>query len=112
MQITGKIEVFKNQRGYVSGILKAFEDKELKGKVYIDVQGLDIKDDRTYTINVTEGYLNVHHVESLTKDFDKLVISVKKHELLSVYPEKPTDKIVSKVELNKDEDEEDDELPF
>lgn len=112
MQITGKIEVFRNQRGYVSGILKAFENKELKGKVFIDVQGLDIKDDRTYTINVTDGYLNVHHVESLTKDFDKLVISIKKHELISVYPEKPTDKIKTEVDLKEEMGVEDDDLPF
>ena len=112
MQITGKIEVFKNQRGYVSGILKAFEDKEVKGKVFIDVQGLDLKDDRTYTILITEGYLNVHHVESMTKDFDKLVISVKKHELISVYPEKPTDNIKSKVDLKEEMGVKDDGLPF
>lgn len=113
MQVLGKIEVFRNQRGYVTGILKSFENKELKGKVYIDVQGLDIKDDRTYTIEVTDGYLNVHHVESLTKDFDKLVISVKKHNLISVYPEKPTDKI--KVDVSEKDDVlegEDDGLPF
>ena len=34
MTITGKLEVFKNKRGYVSGILKAFEDNEMKGKAY------------------------------------------------------------------------------
>ena len=106
MQLVGRIEVFKNKRGYVSGILKSFgEHNELLGKVYIDVQGLDIKDDRTYTIEVNEGDLNVHHVESLTKDFDKLVIKVKKHTLISVFPEKPSDKV------KKDETKEDD-LPF
>ena len=113
MKLTGKIEVFKNPRGYVTGILKAFnQEKELIGKVFMDVDGLDLKDDRTYTIDVIEGYLNVRHVESLTKDFDKLIISIRKHKLISVYPEKEGDKI-DEVEETKDEDSEtDDDLPF
>ena len=89
MKITGKIEVFKSKRGYLTGILKSFnKDNEVVGKIFIDVQGLDLKDERTYNIEVTEGYLNVHHVESLTKDFDKLVIKVAKHKLIDVYPRK------------------------
>ena len=89
MKLTGKIEVFKNKRGYLTGLLKSFNEKnELTGKVFIDVVGLDLKDERTYTIEITEGYLNVHHVESLTKDFDKLVIKVVKHKLIGVYPRK------------------------
>ena len=112
MLLKGKIDVFKNQRGYVTGILKCFEDNELKGKVYIDVQGLDIKDDRTYTIDVIEGYLNVHHVESLTKDFDKLVIKIKKHSLLSVYPQKPSDKGLLNGNKKETAEDNDDGLPF
>ena len=120
MKITGKLEVFKNQRGYITGILKAFDkDKNLTGKIFIDVKGLDIKDDRTYTINVIDGYLNVIHQESLTKDFDKLSISVLKHKLLSVYPEKEGDKeVIDEVTESEtcsestQEDEETDDLPF
>lgn len=88
MKITGKIEVFKNARGYTSGILKCFNNGEMVGKLFIDVEGLDLKDTRTYTIDIIEGYLNVHHIESMTKDFDKLVINVKKHKLIDVYPKK------------------------
>ena len=119
MQIKGKIEVFKNQRGYLTGILKAFDsDKNLVGKIFIDVKGLDIKDDRTYTIDVIEGYLNVIHQESLTKAFDKLSISIVKHKLISVYPEMVGDK-EDCCELTKQDDFEeqknkeiDEDLPF
>lgn len=105
MKITGKIEVFKNARGYTSGILKSFNNGEMVGKLFIDVEGLDLKDSRTYTIEIVEGYLNVHHIESLTKDFDKLVINVKKHKLLDVYPKK-------KGENYDEKDSEKDEEPI
>ena len=105
MLIQGKIEVFKNKRGYVTGILKAFDEKNLLGKVFIDINGLDLKDERTYTIDVTEGYLNVHHVESLTKDFDKLVINIVKHKVISVFPD-------DNKEVNLNEEEQKDDLPF
>ena len=105
MLVQGKIEVFKNKRGYVTGILKAFDEKNLLGKVFIDVNGLDLKDERTYTIDVTEGYLNVHHVESLTKDFDKLVINIVKHKVISVFPDDTK-------EVNLNEEEQKDDLPF
>lgn len=107
MLITGKLEVFKNQRGYVTGIFKAFDEfKHLQGKVFIDVAGLDIKDERTYTIDVIEGYLNAVHVASLTKDFDKLVVNVVKHKLISVYPDD------EKKDESQEDKEDEDELPF
>ena len=110
MKITGKLEVFKNQRGYLTGILKAFDnEKNCVGKIFLDVKGLDIKDDRTYTIEVIEGYLNVIHQQSLTKEFDKLSISIIKHKLISVYPELEKG---GKVEEATEEDEDEDDLPF
>lgn len=111
MKITGKLEVFKNPRGYLTGILKSFnENKELKGKIFIDVEGLDLKDNRTYTIDVIEGFLNVRHVESLTKDFDKLIIKIVKHKFISVYPQQEGDDIDDG--RTEESEESEDDLPF
>lgn len=115
MKIQGKIEVFRNKNGFLTGILKSFKDNECTGKVFIDVTGLDLKDERNYTIEVEDGYLNVIHVETLTKSFDKLSIAVKKHKLISVYPEKSSDRIKKDgtEEENKEEVQiSDDEMPF
>ena len=40
MKVTGTIEVFKNKNGYVTGILKSFDEdnKKVLGKAYIDVK--------------------------------------------------------------------------
>ena len=117
MKITGKIEIFRNKNGFITGFLKSFNGNQCTGKVFIDVTGLDIKDERTYTIEVEDGYLNVVHVETLTRSFDKLSIAVKKHKLLSVYPEKPSDRINNEKTKREEDNKEsvsvsDDDVPF
>lgn len=86
---SGRIECYKNKRGYTKGVLKSFNgDNQCVGKVFIDVYGLDLKDTRTYTLDIEEGYIDVLHVESLTKDYDKLTLKLRKYRVVRVFPEK------------------------
>lgn len=94
MLVTGKIEVFKNRKGYPLGILKSFtQEGELNAKMFISVELRDEKlneklvDGKTLTIDVKTGYLNVNHVELDEESFDKLSISIVKGEIVSVFPE-------------------------
>lgn len=93
MKVTGKIEVFVNNKGYLTGVLKSFnENKEVTGKTYIDVNAYgelhDTMDDKhTYTLNVKEGYLNARHVDIGEKSFDKIELSILDASVMSVYPE-------------------------
>lgn len=94
MLVTGKIEVFKNKKGYPTGILKSFtKDGELISKMFLSVDLRDEKlleklvDGKTLTINVKQGYLNINHVELEEESFDKLSISIVKGEIVAVFPE-------------------------
>ena len=80
MKITGKLEVFKNQRGYLTGILKAFDkDKNLIGKIFIDVQGLDISAGNEFKIRVNHdwgknfGYYSLTIVGLSVSGYDNVV---------------------------------------
>lgn len=94
MVLTGKIEVFKNKKGYPVGILKSFnKDGELTGKMFVSVRIADEKlaskvvDGKTLTIDVETGYLNVIHVELETESFEKFEISIVKGKVVAVFPE-------------------------
>lgn len=94
MKITGKIDLFKNSRGYVTGQIKAFDsEKHLLGKCFVDVVGVTVAEGETLTIDIKEGYLNCIHVTSEGKEsFDKLVISVKEYDVVSSYKKRPSGK--------------------
>lgn len=83
MKVTGKIELFKNERGYVTGVIKSFsEEKKVNGKCFLDVKGVDVEEGETLTIDMTEAYLNCVHVDTKESGFDKLAISVKQYEIV------------------------------
>lgn len=95
MMITGKIDLFKNSRGFVTGQIKAFsKEKKLLGKCFVEVMGVSVAEGETLTIDVKEGYLNCVHVESedKKKSFDKLVLSVKSYDVVSSYKKRPSGK--------------------
>ena len=94
MLVTGKIEVFKNRKGYPTGILKSFtKDGELNAKMFVSVEIRDEKlaqklvEGKTLTIDVETGYLNVNHVELEEESFDKISISIVKGKVVAVFPE-------------------------
>ena len=91
MQVTGKLEIFKNRNGYFTAVFKAWNDEdEVTGKAYMDVKlpdSVKVEDGQSLTLDVKEGYLNAVHVEAGEKSFDKLKINVVKCEVISVYPE-------------------------
>lgn len=95
LKITGTLEVFKNNRGYTTGVLKSFNDaNQLTGRAYIDVtlpENVTVEEGQTLTLNVKTGYLNAVHVES-ENAFTKLKINVVECEITSVYPEKKVKK--------------------
>lgn len=105
MLVTGKIEVFKNKNGYPVGILKSFtQDGVLTARMFVNVELRDEKlneklvEGKTLTINVTQGYLNVQHVELENESFNRISIGISKGELVSVFPEekKPAKKTTKK----------------
>ena len=62
MKVSGKIEVFRNDNNYYTGILKAWEDNKVIGKLFIDVKlPFEIARGQTWTLFVKEGYLNVRY---------------------------------------------------
>ena len=91
LKLSGKLEVFQNQRGYVTGVFKAWEDetKKVLGKAFLDVnlpESVKVGKGQTLTLNVKTGYLNAVHCGG--KDpFTKLKINVVECEVLSVFPE-------------------------
>lgn len=104
LKLTGTLEVFQNQRGYVTGVFKAWneDNKQVTGKAYMDVtlpKDVTIKEGQTLTLNVKKAYLNAVHVDG-ENAFTKLKINVVDCEVESVYPEqkevKKTSKKVSK----------------
>lgn len=92
LKLTGTLEVFQNQRGYVTGVLKAWsDDKALLGKAYMDValpEEIKVEEGQTLTLDVKEGYLNAVHCGEGEKAFTKVKINVVKADILSVFPEK------------------------
>lgn len=94
MKLSGKIEVFKNKKGYATGIIKAFsQDKKVVAKEFVDVELKDedvskkLTEGKTLTLNVIEGYLNLKHVELETESFNRMVVSICTAEIISVFPE-------------------------
>ena len=102
MKLTGTIEVFKNKNGYLTGVLKSFDEdnKKVLGKAYIDVklpEEVEVKDGQTLSLDVKEGYLNAVYVD--VKDaFTKLKINVVKCDVKAVFPEEKKAKKTSKKE--------------
>lgn len=91
LKLTGTLEVFQNQKGYVTGVMKAFDDesKQVLGKAYMDVtlpKDVTIQEGQTLTLNVKTGYLNAVHVAG-ENQFTKLKINVVDCEVIRVYPE-------------------------
>lgn len=95
MLVQGKIEVFKNKKGYPTGIIKSFDKdgKNVLGKLFVAVNIRDEKinkqlvDGKTLTLQVETGCLDVRHVELEQESFEIPVISVVKGEVVSVFPE-------------------------
>lgn len=91
MKLTGTLEVFKNSKGYFTGVIKAWDnEKHVLGKAYMDVslpESVVIEDGQTLTLDVKEGYLNAVYVAG-EKAFTKVKISVKACDIISVFPKK------------------------
>ena len=110
MLLQGKIEVFKNKKGYPVAVLKSFsQDGELLGKMFVSCEIRDEKlaekcvEGKTLTIQVEQGYLNTVHVELEEESFEKILISITKGSVVDVYPkeEKKTTKKSTKKTTNK-----------
>ena len=84
MQVTGKLEVFKNQNGYNTAVLKAFgDDNALKGKAFVSCklpETVKIEDGQTLTLDVKKGYLNAVYIGS-DAPFTKLEINISECEI-------------------------------
>lgn len=96
MKVLGKIEVFKNKRGYLTGKILSFDkDKKIVGTSYMDVKVADDlakpEEGTTITYDVKEGYLNSVHVEGERESFEKLVISIVKAEVVKTFSAKDRD---------------------
>ena len=101
LKLTGTLEVFQNQRGYVTGVLKAWsDDKCLLGKAYMDValpEEIKIEEGQTLTLDVKEAYLNAVHCGEGDKAFTKLKVNVVNAEVKAIFPEKKVKKSSKKV---------------
>ena len=102
MKLTGRLEVFKNKNGYVTGVIKAWDDdsKKVLGKAFMDVnlpKDVEIKDGQSLTLDVEEAYLNAYFVDT-ENPFTKLKINVVKCKVIDVFPKeaKKASKKVSK----------------
>lgn len=101
MLVTGKIEVFKNNRGYYTGVIKAWDndlahngagDSHVLGKVFIDVnlpKDVEAKAGETLTLDVKEGYLNARHIAG-ENEFTKLAITIVKCDVVKTFTPKET----------------------
>ena len=102
LKLTGQLEVFKNQKGYITGVIKAWNEAEktVAGRTYMDVLlpvGVEVKEGQTLTLDVKTAYLNAVHVEG-ENAFTKLKINVVDCEVIRVFPEekkasKPSKKV-------------------
>ena len=100
LKLSGSLEVFQNKKGYVTGVIKAWneEAKEVLGKAYIDVnlpENVQIKEGQTLTLNVKTAYINAVHVSG-ENEFTKLKINVVDCEVTRVFPEEKKAKKPSK----------------
>lgn len=99
MLVTGKLEVFKNQNGYNTAVLKDFgDDNSVKGKAFISCklpESVKIEDGQTLTLDVKKGYLNAVYVGS-DAPFTKLEINISECEIVKVFPEPKKSKKTSK----------------
>lgn len=91
LKISGTLEVFQNQKGYVTGVFKAWDEdsKSVLGKCYMDVtlpESVTIKEGQSLTLNVKTAYLNAVHVNT-ENAFTKLKINVIDCEVIRVFPE-------------------------
>ena len=94
MLVSGKIEVFKNKKGYPTGTIKSFDkDGNLVSKYFVAVNIRDEKltekltDGKTLTLDVETGYLDSRKVELEEQSFVVPIISIVKATVVSVYPE-------------------------
>jgi len=88
MLLTGKIEVFKNEHGFTTGVLTAFDkENHPTGKAFVDVRGYAIEDDKVANVklNVKKGYLNPVTIGKGDKAFTKLVINIVDYEVIEEY---------------------------
>lgn len=100
LKITGKLEVFQNQKGYVTGVIKAWgeDNKSVAGKVFMDVnlpESVEVKEGQTLTLDVKAGFLNAVHVSG-ENAFTKLKINVVDCEVIKVFPEEKKSQKTSK----------------
>ena len=90
MKLNGRIDVFMGTDGYLHGVLKAFsQEKKMLGKTFIEVRVAEdkkseFKQGTTYTLNVTDAYLDALYVDC-EKPFTKLLISIKDYEVVSTF---------------------------
>lgn len=90
LKLTGVLEVFKNKKGYITGVIKAWDDnKTLLGRTYMDVQlpeDVTVEEGQTLTLDIKEAYLNAIYVEG-ENAFTKLKLNIVKCDIKSVFPE-------------------------
>ena len=101
MKLTGKLEVFKNQNGYITAVIKDFDDNnQVRGKTYVSAKlpaDVKVEDNQSLTLDVKEGYLDAVYVGT-DAPFTKLQINVVKCEVANVFtPEKKSKKTSKKV---------------
>lgn len=93
MKLNGHLDVYMGTDNYLHGVIKAFSaEKELLGKCFVEVRvpedkKSEFKQGTTYTLIVTNGYLDAMHVEC-EKPFTKLLISVKDYEVVKTFSPK------------------------
>ena len=94
LKLTGILEVFKNKKGYITGVIKAWDSNKVLGKSYLSVilpESVTVEEGQTLTLEVKEGYLNAVFVGTDTP-FTKLEINVVDCDIKSVFPEKKVEK--------------------
>lgn len=88
MKVTGKIEVFKGDKGFV-GKLTAFNGKkQVTGALYLPiyVSNLELNEKETATINLKEAFLNVVTSKNIKGEiFTHFCVNVKDYELLTTF---------------------------
>lgn len=91
LELKGNLEVFQNKNGYVTGVIKAWDEDNhtVLGKVFMDVKlpkEITIKEGQSLTLDVKKAYLNAVYVEG-ENGFTKLKINVVECEVIRVFPE-------------------------
>ena len=91
LKFSGRLEVFQNEKGYVTGVLKAWneEEKKVLGKTYMDVrlpESVQVEKGQSLTLQVKTGYINAIYVSG-DKPFTKLQLAVAECEVVRVFPE-------------------------